>query len=177
MKEIGSGGFLDALQQPVVTRNGELSVALRPERDNDRSLLLRIYADSRFDEMAQLPQWSDEQKRDFLQFQFDAQHTHYRQHYPNASYQIVVLEGEDIGRLYLDQGREEIRLMDISLLRPYRGRGIGRALMQRILDAARAQQRFVSLHVEPDNIAKQLYLSLGFEVVGEISFYQLMHCH
>ena len=115
-------------------------------------------------------------EKDFLRFQFDAQHNHYRQHYPNASYRIVVLDGEDIGRLYLDGGVEEIRLMDISLLRPYRGRGIGRALMQRILDAARSQKQFVSLHVEPDNIAKRLYLSLGFEVVGEISFYQLMHC-
>ena len=50
------------------------------------------------------------------------------------------------------------------------------ASMEQILDEARADGRFVSLHVEPGNIAKRLYLSLGFEVVGEVSFYQLMHC-
>ncbi len=49
-----------------------------------------------------------------------------------------------------------------------RGRGIGTALMRRLLDRAVADGiRALSLSVEPDNAALRLYLALGFERVGE----------
>ena len=48
-----------------------------------------------------------------------------------------------------------------------RGRGIGTALMQRLLDRAVADRiAALSLSVEPDNAAMRLYLALGFERVG-----------
>ena len=48
-----------------------------------------------------------------------------------------------------------------------RGRGIGTALMQRLLDKAVADRiAALSLSVEPDNAAMRLYLTLGFERVG-----------
>jgi [ribosomal protein S18]-alanine N-acetyltransferase len=48
-----------------------------------------------------------------------------------------------------------------------RGRGIGTALMQRLLDRAVADRIAApSLSVEPDNPAMRLYLALGFERVG-----------
>jgi GNAT superfamily N-acetyltransferase len=48
-----------------------------------------------------------------------------------------------------------------------RARGIGTALMQRLLDRAVADRiAALSLSVEPDNAAMRLYLALGFERVG-----------
>ncbi len=48
-----------------------------------------------------------------------------------------------------------------------RGRGIGTALMQRLLDMAVADRiAALSLSVEPDNAAVRLYLALGFKRVG-----------
>jgi len=48
-----------------------------------------------------------------------------------------------------------------------RGRGIGTALMQRLLERAVADGiGALSLSVEPDNAALRLYLALGFERVG-----------
>jgi ribosomal protein S18 acetylase RimI-like enzyme len=48
-----------------------------------------------------------------------------------------------------------------------RGRGIGTALMQRLLDRAVADRiAALSLSVEPDNAAMRFYLALGFERVG-----------
>ena len=49
-----------------------------------------------------------------------------------------------------------------------RGRGVGTALMQRLLDRAVADRiAALSLSVEPENPAMRLYLALGFERVGE----------
>ena len=48
-----------------------------------------------------------------------------------------------------------------------RGRGIGKALTQRLLDRAVADGvAALSLCVEPDNAARRIYLALGFERVG-----------
>lgn len=51
----------------------------------------------------------------------------------------------------------------------YRGRGIGRALMQAALESVRTQGgRWVGLEVRADNlVACQLYKSLGFRAVGQ----------
>ena len=77
----------------------------------------------------------------FLDLQFQAQHTHYQKHFPEASYQIIVQVGEPIGRLYLDRRPEELRIIDIALLPEQRGGGIGGALMRRILDEAGPRDR------------------------------------
>lgn len=50
-------------------------------------------------------------------------------------------------------------LVYIATHEGHRGRGIGRALMERALDAVHGS---VALHVEPDNPAAHLYRKLGF---------------
>lgn len=150
-------------------------VRLRPATDADKPFLQRVYAESRADEMAQLTHWSDAQKDDFLRFQFDAQHTHYTSHYPDARYQVIVRGGEDVGRLYVARLAGEIRLMDIALLAVHRGQGIGGALMGELLETARREGCFVSLHVEDHNPARRLYERLGFVKADEVGIYALMH--
>ena len=151
-------------------------VTLRAFEPSDLEFLYRVYASSRAGEMAMVTDWSEEQKETFLRFQFNAQHTHYQQHYPQASYDIISMGSERIGRFYVERMPKEIRVMDIALLPEYRNQGIGRELMQAVLnEAGRISPKLVSLHVEPENPAKRLYERLGFTVAGEVSFYQLMH--
>ena len=71
--------------------------------------------------------------------------------------------------------KNEIRVMDITLLPEYRDRGIGRALMKDVLRKAARVRKFVSLHVEDSNPAKRLYERMGFVEVGEVSFHKLLH--
>jgi ribosomal protein S18 acetylase RimI-like enzyme len=64
--------------------------------------------------------------------------------------------------------------MDIALLPEYRNRHIGGGLIREVLEEAHRERKRVSLHVEETNPAKGLYERMGFAVVGEVSFYQLM---
>jgi hypothetical protein len=89
---------------------------LRAFAPHDLEFLYRVYAASRDAEMALLADWSEARKEEFLRFQFEAQHRHYQEHYPDARYDVIVLEGDDVGRLYVARMRNEIRLMDIALL-------------------------------------------------------------
>ncbi len=51
----------------------------------------------------------------------------------------------------------------------WRGRGVGGALLDALVDAARdAGSVALSLSVEPDNPARRLYERLGFHRVGEV---------
>ena len=106
---------------------------------------------------------------------FEAHHRHYHDNYPDARYEIIVRDGEDIGRLYVARMEHEIRLMDITLVTEHRGRGLGRMLVQQLLDEAEQSRKFVSLHVEKANPAKRLYERLGFKLAGGVGIYKLMH--
>jgi ribosomal protein S18 acetylase RimI-like enzyme len=150
-------------------------VTLRRFKKADLGFLYRVYAASRAEEMALLTHWSAAEKENFLRFQFEAQHKHYQENYPHARYDIIVKGSERIGRFYVARMQNEIRLMDMALLPEHRNQGIGSALLRDLLDEAEGSRKFVSLHVEPYNPAKRLYERLGFVVVGEVSFYQLMH--
>ncbi len=147
--------------------------ALRTIRAEDRDFLLRVYAGIRLEELA-LTGWDETQKQAFLVQQFEAQHHHYQTHYPGARLDLIALDDEPIGRLYVARWREEIRIMDIALLPEHRNRGIGGALLRDLLEEAAATSRRLTIHVERYNPALRLYRRLGFESVGETGVYLLL---
>ena len=55
---------------------------------NDMAFLSELYRTTRWQEVLQAP-WSDEQRKAFLQQQFNAQHQHYQIHYPNAEKLVI----------------------------------------------------------------------------------------
>jgi ribosomal protein S18 acetylase RimI-like enzyme len=67
-----------------------------------------------------------------------------------------------VGRLYLHRGEREHRIIDIALLPPFRGQGIGTRLLDGVLAGAQAAGVPVRLHVEAGNPAAALYRRLGF---------------
>lgn len=149
-------------------------VTLRPETPADEPFLRALYASTRADELRQVPDWDDAKKAWFLNMQFDAQRAHYREHFPEARFDIVDVDEQAAGRLYLALGDEGVNLMDIALLPEYRGAGIGGELTRAVQSFAAERGLAVVLHVEENNPAMRLYRRLGFEVVGEQSFYKKM---
>lgn len=148
-------------------------IGFRPVEDADTELLARLYASTRWEELAAVD-WTDEQKTAFLRFQFDAQADHYRKHYPNASFDLVLVDGEPAGRLYVDEWEREIRLVDVALFPEHRGRGIGTRLLGGLQERAERAGKTLSIHVEAFNPALSLYRRLGFVRVGEHGPYFLM---
>jgi ribosomal protein S18 acetylase RimI-like enzyme len=153
-----------------------MRVALRPVRDADGPLLLRVYAGTRAEELAPLA-WSREQKAAFVAQQFAAQTAHYSQHYPGMTANVILLDGVPAGRLLVDRRDDAILIVDISILPEHRGRGAGSVLLREVLDQATAARKRVVIHVERFNRALRLYERLGFRVVGDHGVYLRMEWH
>ena len=146
---------------------------LRATTDADRDFLVELYASTREPELAQVA-WEDGAKDAFLEQQFSAQDLHYRSNYPGAALDVIEVDGERAGRLYVYRGEKDIRIMDIALAPAFRGRGIGTGLLEELMDEARSSERSLSIHVEMQNPARSLYERLGFAPAGEHGVYVLM---
>jgi ribosomal protein S18 acetylase RimI-like enzyme len=145
-------------------------IELLPVERGDREFLYRVYASTRTDELAVVP-WDDAQKDAFLRAQFDAQSRWWSEQYTHATYEIIVLDGEPAGRLYLHRGESEIRIVDIALLPEHRGNGVGTSLLHNLLAEADAAGKRVTIHVERMNPALRLYKRLGFSVAEDKGVY------
>jgi ribosomal protein S18 acetylase RimI-like enzyme len=148
-------------------------ISLRPITNADLEFLAQVYVGTRQEELAPVA-WSAEQKKEFLQMQFDAQHQYYLANYPRAQFQIIQRGSEPIGRLYLDRRATEIRIVDIALLPAQRHSGIGTLLMQEILAEGQARGVPVTIHVERFNPALRLYTRLGFRQVEDKGVYYFL---
>ena len=115
--------------------------------------------------------WDDTQKDSFLRMQFEAQDHWYREQMPDASFDVVLVDGAPAGRLYVDRRDDEIRIVDIALLPEHRSRGIGTSLLGELLREADAAGKSVTIHVERLNPALRLYERLGFSVAEDKGIY------
>ena len=148
-------------------------IAYRPIGERDLPFLARVYASTRLEEVASTG-WPPEVQQNFLAQQFDAQHRHYMASYPTAEWLVIERSGEGVGRLYMDEWREEIRLIDIALLPHARGSGIGGAILADLQAMAAATGKPLTIHVEKNNPARTLYDRLGFVRIDEHGIYDLM---
>lgn len=133
----------------------------------------QLYGSTREEELRQFP-FDDLQKKEFLDQQFAAQYQHYQLHYPTCERNIIEVGGRPAGRLWVDEWRDQIRLVDIALLPEWRGAGVGTALLHGILERGRAAGKPVTIHVESYNPALRLYQRLGFAKVDTNGVYYLM---
>ena len=132
-----------------------------------------LYGATREEEMKQFP-FTDLQKRQFLDQQFGAQYQHYELHYPTCERNIIEKDGQPIGRLWIDEWSDQIRLVDIALMPDWRASGIGTTLVSEVLERGRKAGKAVTIHVEAYNPALRLYQRLGFVKVDTNGVYYLM---
>lgn len=155
---------------PATARGQPPLPTLRPALAEDSALLRQIFAGTRAEEMALMP-LPDAQKDQLLEMQFRAQDGQYRSTYPGACFDLVLLHGAVVGRLYVDRSASHIVLIDISLLPQYRGGGVGTQLLLGLRREAGATGRPVLLQVRRGNRALRLYHALGFTITGDSGAY------
>lgn len=139
---------------------------MRPATAADEDFLRDVYGSTRTEELDRTP-WDAGQRAAFVAMQYAAQLTHYRSAYPDASVDVIVVDGEDAGRLYVARLPADLRIVDVTLLPAFRGRGVGSRLLGELLAEAAATGRVAIIHVERENPARRLYDRLGFVPVEE----------
>jgi|HubBroStandDraft_1064217.scaffolds.fasta_scaffold00266_25 ribosomal protein S18 acetylase RimI-like enzyme len=142
--------------------------SLRPVEAGDLTFLQQLFRADKWAELAPT-QWPDAAKIAFLDQQFAFQQQHFTIGYAGAEYYLVQYGGQPIGRFYVDRAVREIRLVEITLLAEWRGRGLGTALLTRLQDEVRAGRADrVGLNVLATNPARRLYARLGFVETGPV---------
>lgn len=136
-------------------------IQLRPVEEKDDSFIEAVYRSTREDEL-KLTHWMEPQKKAFIIMQSMAQLAEYRTKFPGAAFQIILFKQKPAGRFYTWENNNEIRLIDITVLPPFRGKGIATFLLGELIKKSNTVQKKISLHVDPVNPALQLYRRLGF---------------
>ena len=124
-----------------------MTVSFRPIRPDDEAFLYEVYASTRTEELA-LVDWDDAHKAAFLPMQCTAQHQFYQERYTQTDFLIILRDTVPVGRLSVARWQDEIRIVDIALLPPYRNAGIGSAILRDLLAEAAVAHKPVRIHVE-----------------------------
>ncbi|MBS1188766.1 MAG: acetyltransferase [Rhodocyclaceae bacterium] len=137
--------------------------SLRPMNPSDKAFIESLYRTTRDD--LRMLDVEDDFIEEFIDLQQRAQTQGYGDMFPNAMYFIAEYHNERIGRVVLDFGPNEIRVVDIALIPIARGKGYGGQVLQAVQMAAGKVMAPVVLTVRFDHLrAKQLYARLGFVV-------------
>lgn len=138
-------------------------LSLRPMTASDKVFIESLYRSTR-DDLRSLHAEEDFID-ELIESQRRAQTQGYGDMFPNAMYFVAEHYNERIGRVVLDFGQNEVRIVDIALIPAARGRGFGGQILQSVQLVASKVMAPVTLTVRFDHLpAKQLYARLGFVV-------------
>jgi ribosomal protein S18 acetylase RimI-like enzyme len=147
---------------------------LRPVTKEDDPFLLKVYESTRADELGQV-EWAEGQKEMFVRWQFDLQRREYEVRFPDTRYQVVLIDGEPAGRIWVGEDEEQIRLLDIALLPEFQRHGAGTILLRELMkEAANAGKLLRHMVFVLNNDAHRFYERLGFVVIEDLGAYKHM---
>ena len=140
----------------------------------DDSFLLSVYASTRAQELAQV-EWQPGQQEAFVKWQFEMQRREYDARFPDADYNVIEIDGQPAGRIWIGRSADQIRLLDIALLPEFQNRGVGTLLVNSLIQEAVISGKHLRhmVFVLNDN-ADRFYERLGFVVIEEQGGYKHM---
>lgn len=143
-------------------------VSLCPVESCHEDFLLQLFKECRPD-LEFIGNLHGKQKDAIIFQQFTIEQDQLSKMYPDAEFNIVMLNREPIGRLYIYYGKTTDRILEIGLLEKYRSLGIGKKLVIKVIQNATKMNKNVSLQVAWFNQrAYGFYEKLNFKIVKNI---------
>lgn len=151
-----------------------MNVSLRPVTPADREFLIAVYGGTRARELAQVA-WDEAQKDAFIRWQFERQEEEYRQRFPNARYDVILVDGVPAGRFWVGGDDKEIRLLDIAIVPEFQNRGVGTYLLRQLMaEATETNKRLRHMVFVLNDNAHRFYERLGFVEIEDQGGYKHM---
>jgi ribosomal protein S18 acetylase RimI-like enzyme len=108
----------------------------------------------------------------FLELQFRAQRQDWTQRHLESEHDLILLDGDPVGRLWVAWPAGGCRIVDLSLLPSHRRAGIGTAVVEDVLARADGAGAPVRLSAARDNAAGLAFWGrFGFATVAEDEMY------
>ena len=146
---------------------------LRPARPEDEPFLRGMRGQVDTDRLC-MNYWqgddADDLKKKILDLQFNGIQAHQAALKANweTKENIIEMDAVPIGRFVLSGGHEELRLAEITIVKEWRGHGIGESIVNATKQECAQSGRVLRLCVEKSNQrALGLYLAQGFYVVED----------
>lgn len=138
----------------------------QPDEADDETLFL-IYASTRIDEVSRFG-WASEQQEAFLRMQYEQRRSAYKLQFPLAETHLIIADDEIAGSLIVEWKPAVAHLVDIAILAPARGKGIGSSVIRELQTRSTALGTSIELHVDRFNTdALRFYIANGFQMTGE----------
>jgi GNAT superfamily N-acetyltransferase len=138
---------------------------LRPALWEDNAFLELLYADVHRAELAALA-LPGTGLAQLVALRFKAERMALAAKFPDADHSIIAAGSTGIGHLLLTETPAEIRLIDIALLAPFRGAGVGTGIIEQLQTYAAESSLPLRLSVQPQSPAVRLFERLGFAHIG-----------
>ena len=147
---------------------GHVAVTRRPVTPTDIPFLRTLFADAHL-ELTCLP---TDTRFVLVDMQFRAQRKQYAACYPQATHEIVMADGTEVGRVLVDRTTDPIRIVDVSIALGHRRSGIAAGVLAGLTAEADRAQRAVEATVWSGNTAAvALVERYGFVVGADAAGY------
>ncbi|MES2036974.1 MAG: GNAT family N-acetyltransferase [Pseudomonadota bacterium] len=150
------------------------ALMLRKVSDDDQVFLDALYV-SRREDLRQMPMDAAFIAQ-MIKMQQHVQMEGVRMNFPEASHLIIEDADQPVGRIIIDTGSNDLRLVDIAIIPAAQRKGIAKAFLLAMQADAQSQGKGVSLAVEQTNFAARgLYLQLGFVAHSADALFEQMY--
>ena len=139
-------------------------IGLRPATERDAEFVYRVRVSGMKGHVTRLWGWDEEEQR-----------ARFAERRATSTFEIVTVDGVDIGVLSVDLQPAELFLGYLGILPEHQRRGLGTAVLGMLLAEAAVIATPVALRVlKVNDGARRLYKRLGFESVGETETHDVM---
>jgi ribosomal protein S18 acetylase RimI-like enzyme len=141
-------------------------VSLRQATNDDYNFLYQLHAAAMREYIEATWGWQETWQQEYFENKFNP-----------TNRQIIQIDGQDAGVVIIEKHDQEFYLALIEILPAFQGRGVGTAIIRKIIAEAHSAGLPVTLHVLKTNTpAKELYNRLGFSTVQEEESRYKMAC-